>query len=150
MQKLIDELESDHEIILQKMDEMSCFLEEKNFDKTFPRLLDDLIFFEKFTFSEHHVREENVLFKWMKDQNKNSDKELINKIVADHKFLEKLLIEIRTNVEAILQKKEVVSVNVIAAELTFFLTMYREHVERETTFIFAVASALCPTEKEKI
>lgn len=148
MQNLIKELDSDHELILKKMDEMSAFLEEKDFHKTFPRLLEVLIFFEKFTFSEHHTREENILFKWMKDQNKNSDKELINKIVDDHKFLEKMLIQVRNNVEAFLNKKDVVSVNVIAAELTFFLTMYREHVERESSFIFAVASALCPPEKD--
>lgn len=147
MQKLIKELDSDHELILKKMDEMSAFLEEKDFSKTFPRLLEVLKFFEKFTFSEHHTREENILYKWMKDQNKNSDKDLINKIVDDHKFLEKLLIEIRTHVESILNKKEAVSENVIAAELTFFLTMYREHVERESSFIFVVANALCPTEK---
>lgn len=144
MQKLIDELDRDHELILKKMDEMSSFLAERDFEKTFPQLLNVLIFFESFTFSEHHIREENVLFKWMKEQNKNADKELIDKIIGDHKTLEKLLTKIKDNVEAILQNKKSVSVNTIAAELTFFLTVYREHVERETTFIFSIASALCP------
>jgi hemerythrin-like domain-containing protein len=143
MQQLINELNNDHELITEKINEMSMFLSLKNFEEILPKLLKSILFFENFTFTEHHRREENVLYKWMVDQNKTSDKELISKIIDDHKSLEKLVKDLRLNIESNLNGNKQVSTVSIGADLSFLITKYREHIERETSFIFVIAESMC-------
>ena len=142
MQKLIDELNVDHDLIIKKMDEIYSLLSVKNFEETFPNLLEIILFFETFAFKEHHIREHKVLFQWMMDQNKNSDKSLINKIINDHKILEALMVNLRNGVEAFLNKTSSVPTSTIGSDLSYFVVKYREHLDQESKFIFAIASAL--------
>lgn len=141
MKKLIDELNKDHEIIGGKIDQLSELLREKA-QTSFPKIFEVISFFGHFTFSEHHKREEHVLYKWMLEQNKNADSELIKVIINEHKELELLGKKIAENIQSHLESTPKVSVLTVESDVSYFIARYREHVEKEERFIFAIAEAL--------
>ncbi len=141
MKKLISELNSDHERIESKLEILAQILSEPDFKNSLSKIQETLSFFETFTFKEHHRREEDVLYKWMLEQNKDSDRELINKIISEHRFLEEIANNLKKEVELALKNKES-KLGKIGADLSYFVTAYTEHAERESSFIFVIAETL--------
>jgi hemerythrin-like domain-containing protein len=141
MKKLISELNSDHELIENKLEVLAQILSEPEFKNNLSKIKEALIFFETFTFKEHHRREEDILYKWMLEQNKDSDRELINKIISEHRFLEEIANNLKKEVEFAIKNNDN-KLGKIGADLSYFVTAYTEHAERESSFIFVIAETL--------
>lgn len=90
-----------------------------------------------FLVSEHHRREETVLFDWMLNQNVTVDEDVIARIKKDHQDLELLLANINN------EKDE----EALAYTLQDFIDLYREHVALEEKFIFQIARGLLTVKK---
>lgn len=141
MKELIALLDKDHEMVSSELEKLDNLVSSKNLVEKLKEILTVVFFFEKFVVSEHHKREEEVLYKWMLGQNKHADKELIQKIVDEHKALEKIVTDVREKIEIAIKTNET-HVAGIGAELSLLVSKYREHIERESGFIFIIASAL--------
>ena len=102
-----------------------------------------LHFFEEFIFKVHHQREEELLYKWMVKQNKNSDSQLIEKIIGEHNtFLDEGR-RITAEIQKFLQnKKDAPTLGSIRYDLSHFLNLYVSHIEKEETFIYLIAEGL--------
>lgn len=148
MKEVIDILIEDHKIITQKIDDLYSLL-HLGPDESFEKILKILSFFNEFTFTGHHQREGQILYAWMVKQNKNSDTLLMDRINAEHTALEKLGSGIAQSVENYLSKKAGASAVSALADLSYLITKYREHIEREETFIFMIAESLKLSQKEE-
>jgi hemerythrin-like domain-containing protein len=148
MKEVIDILVEDHKIITQKIDELYSLLPLKP-EESFTQILQIFSFFNEFTFKGHHQREGQVLYTWMVKQNKNSDTMLMDRINNEHIMLEKLAQNIVQTITNCLSNKPEASAISALAELSFMITKYREHIEREESFIFMIAESLKLSEKEE-
>lgn len=140
MKELIYELNKDHELIEAFLDKMEALIHETNFSKNLHELSVLAEDFEKLSVL-HHAREEKVLYPWMMKQNKSSDKELIERIVDDHRALEKKVGDIRAQINEALSDKNYTYGN-LGYALTLLISKYKEHAERESSFIFLIAESL--------
>lgn len=141
MKEVIDLLADDHEVITLKIDELYSLLYVEPQDGL-PRIAEILSFFDDFTFKHHHQREERVLYNWMLGQNEKADSGLIQKIMDDHKDFENSSREIKHSIENYLNKTPSATPVSILYDLSLFITKYREHIEREESFIFEIANGL--------
>lgn len=147
MKEVIKLLADDHESITGKIDEMYSLLNVDPKD-SFSKIYEILSFFNDFTFKLHHAREEKVLYTWMLRQNEKSDAVLIQKIMDEHAFFEKSSHEIMNSIDNHLKKLPGETPVSILSDLSLFITKYREHIEREETFIFQIADGLKITASE--
>lgn len=140
MKELIYELNKDHEQIEVFLDKMEALIHETNFSKNLHELSALAEEFEKLSLL-HHAREEKILYPWMLKQNKSSDKELIERIIEDHRALEKKVGVIRSEMAAAAADQNYVYGN-LGYALTILISKYKEHAERESSFIFLIAESL--------
>lgn len=90
-----------------------------------------------FLVSEHHKREDTILYEWMLNQNVTVDQDIIARIKKEHEELEHLL-------ENINKEKDETT---LAYDLKDFVDLYREHVALEEQFIFQIARGLLGVKK---
>ena len=147
MKDLIRELNNDHEIISQVMSSLEGHLHKNNFSESLRELQSSLNVLSETMLANHHEKEEKYLYDWMIKQNKNSDKELIRKLVDDHKCFEVSLQKIKADIEKYLNNSESVSIGGIGSDLNLLVVQYKEHLDRESNFIFYIAETLSQKEK---
>lgn len=148
MKEVINLLAEDHEAITDKIDQLHSLLNGEP-QNTFPKIVEILSFFDQFTFKHHHQREEKVLYNWMIGQNEKADTSLIQKIMDDHKTFENSSKEMKLSIEKYLNNIPGPTPVSILYDLSLFITKYREHIEREESFIFAIADGLKISKSEK-
>lgn len=142
MKALISELNKEHEIIAQVMSSLEGYLHRNNFSESMRELQASLGGLTRDLLVAHHEKEEKYLYDWMVKQNKESDKELIQKLVDDHKYFEESLQQIKSDIDKFIISPESVSLAGIGSDLNFLVIKYKEHLERETYFIFYIAESL--------
>lgn len=142
MKEIIKILVEDHQKIANKLSDLDQLLINKS-DKSLSDIAQILKFFNDFTFRGHHLREDEVLYAWMRTQNPNSDTTVMDRIKSEHDRLEKMCDQIQKSIES--SPKEV-----ILSDVKDFITLYFEHMEKEEKFIFMIAEGLglCGSEKE--
>lgn len=124
----------EHKQINHQLELLESFIKEQIFfQQEILKLLKNL---NSFTLSGHHETEEQILFKWMLDQNPNADKTIINKIISEHKELDSLLHGLITDIE------NGTPINSLKFEMLNFVQMYQEHIDLEENFIFLIAKGL--------
>lgn len=141
MNKLIEELNEDHHRIDQFMTKLESAIAGSSFIQKLLEMEGEFVEFANKHLVSHHEKEEKFLYHWMVEQNKNSDKDLIKKMIDDHKFFEEkakwIIAELGKNKS---------SANYPLAQLGFevsdFVKKYKEHLTRETNFIFVIAEGL--------
>jgi len=144
MKDIIEILCNEHRIIDEKIKQLDEFTNLKEIDLYQP--LQEILQFLKNEITEkHHRRENEVLYTWMVEQNKNADTELINRIISEHNYIDKLIQECLN----IMNKPQD---NYIALKMKILdlTTSYKAHMEKEEKFIFQIANALkCSNRKSK-
>lgn len=117
--------------------------------ESFTHLVKSLEFFKTFTFKGHHVREEDVLYAWMGNQNKNSDTSIMDRIKNEHKQLEGLGLTLLDAINNSIAKKATMTEISILSDLNDFVVIYMEHIEKEENFIFMIAEGLKLTKEQE-
>lgn len=142
MKEIIKILVDDHQKIAKQISDLDQILINRS-DKSLTEVAQILKFFKEFTFKGHHLREDEVLYAWMRSQNPNSDTTVMDRIRSEHGRLEKMCEQIHKDLES--SPKEA-----ILSDLKDFITLYLEHMEKEEKFIFMIAEGLglCGNEKE--
>lgn len=140
MKELIYDLNKDHEQIEAFLDKMEALINDANFSKNLHELSVLAEEFEKLSVL-HHAREEKILYPWMLKQNKSSDKELIERIIADHRSLEEKVGKVRAEISTASNDQNY-SLGNLGYGLTTLISRYKEHAERESSFIFLIAESL--------
>lgn len=138
---LLTELENDHILIDKKIDELEILC-TKNAEEVLMKVQGILNFFNEFVFNGHHQREEKILYHWMLQQNQNADNHLIQHVINEHRRLEKMVDFILRNMDLYFDKKESPTPAATLSEVSLFVSIYREHVSRESGFIFKIAEAI--------
>jgi len=138
---LLTELENDHTLIDKKIDELEVLC-TKNAEEVLMKVRGILNFFNEFVFNGHHQREEKVLYHWMLKQNQNADNHLIQHVINEHRRLEKMADAILRDMDLYFDKKESPTPTATLSEVSLFVSVYREHVSRESGFIFKIAEAI--------
>lgn len=141
MKSLIDDLNKEHLMIDEFMRRLESAVAGTNF---LPKLIEMGKKFEHFSsehLANHHLKEEKFLYHWMVEQNKNSDKELIRKMIEDHKVFEQKALWIIRELE-LATKLDYKNAATLGYEVSSFLSNYREHLIRETSFVFQIAEGL--------
>ncbi len=138
---LLKELDNDHELIDKKINELDELC-KKNAAEVLMKAAGVLAFFNEFVFNGHHQREEKVLYHWMLKQNQNSDNFLIQHVINEHRRLEKMADQINRDMDLFLNKEQGPTPVAILADVSLFVSVYREHVERESGFIFKIAEVI--------
>lgn len=151
MKEIIELLAGDHGVITAKIDEIET-MQNNDSKESFKKIAEVLSFFDDFTFKSHHQKEEKILYDWMMKQNAKSDTALIKKIVDDHESFEKNSKKIQGSIEKYLKDTPGVTPVSIHYDISLFISRYREHMEREESFIFQIAESLkiSPTELLKL
>lgn len=139
--ELIAKLNEDHSIVSEKVHLLSTLI-NLHPEEGFPKIIEELKFFETFIFSVHHKREEEVLYKWMVGQNKNSDSQLIQRIIDEHNTFSNDAKKIIKDMENYLAKNNSAPIATIRYNLARFLSTYVEHMEKEESFIYLIAEGL--------
>ncbi len=141
MNKIIEELNEDHLKIDQFMTKLESTIAGSDYINHLLEIETELISFAENHLIAHHKKEEDFLYKWMIEQNKNSDKELIRKMVNDHELFEAkakwIIVEIAKHKSGIK-----ISLAELGLEISDFVNKYKEHLNRETDFIFFIADGL--------
>jgi hemerythrin-like domain-containing protein len=140
MKELIADLNKDHERIENYLDNMEPLLHVADFKKNLEPLYTLINDFGKLSVL-HHAREEEILYPWMIDQNKNSDRDLISKIIEEHRLLEKKVEHIQKEISQALIDPGYPCGN-LGYDLSVLIAHYREHAERESSFVFLIAEKL--------
>jgi len=140
MKELIVELNRDHELIDRQLEDLEQLISEMDFHRQLSSIQEQMELFYDLS-RLHHKREETVLYPWMLNQDSHSDKNLISKIIDDHRELENLVQEI---VKEIVKARESESskLGTLGYEITLLIAKYREHAMRESSFIFLIAESL--------
>lgn len=141
MKSLIDDLNNEHLMIDEFMRRLASAVAGTNF---LPKLIEMGKEFEHFSsehLANHHLKEEKFLYHWMVEQNKNSDKELIRKMIEDHKIFEQKALWILQEIE-LAKKLDYKNTATLGYEVSSFLTSYQEHLIRESNFVFQIAEGL--------
>ena len=139
--ELIAMLNKDHEIVSAKIYQLNVLINLPA-EEAFPKIVELLNFFDDFIFKIHHKREENLLYSWMMKQNKNSDTQLIQKIIDDHDAFSVFAKKIILDIENHLQDKPSPTVGAIRYDLSLFIANYVDHIEKEESFIYLIAESL--------
>lgn len=141
MKEVIERLNEEHKLIEQKLDELESLISKNDFHQELDQILERVGFFEQYACISHHQTEEKLLYHWMLVQNKNADKELIERIVAEHRYLEELVSKIKNETMADINDSKI-PLGELGEDLSFLISKYREHAERESSFIFVIADTL--------
>lgn len=141
MKQIISNLNDDHSLIENFMRRMDIAIAETNFVENLLSMEDEIVIFLKNALIEHHHKEEKFLYHWMVEQNKNSDKDLINRMIDDHKMFEEKAEWIISELALAKDKAYKNHVN-FCYEISVFLRRYKEHLTRENNFIFLIAEGL--------
>ncbi len=140
MKELIVELNRDHELIDRQLEDLEQLISETDFHRQLSSIQEQMQLFYDLS-RLHHKREETVLYPWMLKQHSDSDKDLITKIIDDHRDLENRVLEI-VNEIATVKESEDSSLGNLGYNISFLITKYREHASRESSFIFVIAESL--------
>lgn len=130
----IGSLLQEHKQISRELELLESFIKERKFPQQ--EILGFLTNLNSYTLSGHHEKEEQILFKWMLDQNPNADKTIINKIIDEHMELDGLLQGLIKDIN------NGVSIDSLKFDMLNFMEMYREHIDLEENFIFLIAKGL--------
>lgn len=141
IRELIAKLNQDHEIVSAKIYQLNSLINLPA-EESFPKIVEMLNFFEDFIFKIHHKREEELLYSWMVKQNKNSDTQLIQKIIDDHNAFSEFAKKIVIDIENHFQNKPAPTVGSIRYDLSLFIGNYVDHIEKEESFIYLIAESL--------
>ncbi|WP_127716268.1 hemerythrin domain-containing protein [Halobacteriovorax sp. HLS] len=141
MKEIINQLKDDHIRVNASLDKMEQLIDTP-LETSRDELVSEFQFFKDFACKIHHKRESEVLYNWMKKQNPEADKEIIERINEEHKSLES---EVNNFIEKItkMAKEEE---NTILCDIEQFIRVYKQHIEKEEKFIFLIAQQL--TEKK--
>lgn len=137
MKEVIDQLKEDHIRVNASLDKMKLLI-DSSIDETKEDLLSEFNFFKDFACNIHHKRESDVLYKWMKEQNPQSDKEIITRINDEHSLLEKDVNNYIQRINTTTKKEE----NNLLCDIEQFIRTYKQHIEKEEKFIFLIAQQL--------
>ena len=148
MKDIIKILEEDHKKITKEIYDIENLLNLKPED-SFSRLAEKLSSFRDFTFKGHHLREDEILYAWMRSQNSNSDTVVMDRIKSEHNRLEKLGDKIYAAIQNSLNSAGDTSQQIILGDLKDFITLYFEHMDKEEKFIFMIAEGLNLGETEQ-
>ena len=141
MKDVIERLNEEHKLIETKLNELETLISKNDFHQDLDSILEMIGFFEQYACISHHQTEEKLLYHWMLAQNKNSDKELIERIVSEHRYLEGLVSKIKNETMADINDTKK-PLGELGEDLSFLISKYREHAERESSFIFVIAESL--------
>lgn len=141
MKKLIDELNDEHVYIDNFMCKLELAVAGTHFLNNLLEMEGEFISFANKHLLDHHAKEEKFLYHWMVEQNKNSDKELIRKMIDDHKNFEESAKWIISEM-AHAKKGEYQNHANLGFKISEFLKNYQEHLNRESHFIFLIAEGL--------
>lgn len=137
MKNLVEVLLDDHQMIASRIEQLENldFLRDL---KNTGGVLDWLKHFDslKNLIVLHHEKEDQVLYRWMIDQNKNADKNLIDVIVKEHKDINALLDRID---DCRLHNIQFLELRSLLVQL---LDSYKLHMIKEEKFIYVIAQAL--------
>jgi len=140
MKELIVELNRDHELIDRQLEDLEQLISAKDFHRQLSSIQEQMQLFYDLS-RLHHNREETVLYPWMLKQHSDSDKDLISKIIDDHRDLENRVLEIVNEIATAKQSNDSHLGN-LGYNISYLITKYREHAVRESTFIFVIAESL--------
>ncbi|GEM_PF-647894 len=130
----IGSLLQEHKQISRELELLESFIKERKFPQQ--EILGFLTNLNSFTLSGHHEKEEQILFRWMLDQNPNADKTIIKKIIDEHIELDGILQGLIKDIN------HGVSIDSLKFDMLNFMEMYREHIDLEENFIFLIAKGL--------
>lgn len=141
MNKIIIDLNEDHLKIDDFMTKLELAIAGSNYIDRLLEIESEFVDFAEKHLVAHHKKEEDFLYKWMIEQNKNSDKDLIKKMVNDHEQFEA---KAKWILNQLNQHKSGVKVSLaeLGLEVSDFVNKYKEHLTRETEFIFFIADGL--------
>ncbi len=148
MKEIIELLENDHKIIADKIADLKRLM-SLDPETSFSQIATDLAFFQDFTFKGHHLREDEILYTWMRLQNPKSDTAVMDRIKNEHTHLEKLGTKILISVQNYQKNTPDSSIVTIISNLNDFINLYIEHMEKEEKFIFMIAEGLRLSKNEK-
>ena len=141
MKEIIEILENDHKISAEKIIDIEKLMAADP-EESFTQIVTDLTFFQDFTFRGHYLREDEILYTWMRLQNPNSDTAVMDRIKNEHTQLEnlgtKILVAIKNHQ---LNTPDTTNVTIFS-NLNDFINLYIEHMEKEEKFIFMIAEGL--------
>lgn len=141
-QDLIAELESEHLDIREKLLQLDRFLERPLLDVA-SDLEKIFSYITGFVFNQHQKKETDLLFSWLKIQNNNSDREIIDNICSEHDFFKKEINAIKKDLQMFLKNGDgEIYESEIVDRITDLIIIYRQHIEEEEKFIFLIAKAL--------
>lgn len=141
MKNIIAQLHEDHVVIDSFMKKLESAIADSDFMKSLFALEDEFVEFSKVTLNDHHIKEEEFIYRWMIDQNKNSDKILIRRMIEDHKKFEE-------KAQWIIEELNLAKDNFYKShanfcyEISLFVRNYEEHLLKENNFIFLIAENL--------
>lgn len=141
MNKIIEELNEDHLKIDQFMTKLESTIVGSDYIDHLLEIEAEFMSFAESHLIAHHKKEEDFLYKWMIEQNKNSDKDLIRKMVNDHELFEVKARWIITEMQKHKSGNKI-SFAELGLEISDFVNKYKEHLNRETDFIFFIADGL--------
>ncbi len=141
MNKIIIDLNEDHVKIDEFMTKLESAVAGPDYIDHLLELESEFVKFAETHLVAHHQKEEEFLYKWMIEQNKNSDKDLIKKMVNDHEHFEA---KTKWILNQLNQYKGGVKIPLaeLGLEVSDFVNKYKEHLTRETEFIFFIADGL--------
>ncbi|MBP9682954.1 MAG: hemerythrin domain-containing protein [Bacteriovorax sp.] len=148
MKEIIEILVNDHKKIADEITRIEKLMTGKP-EEYFKQILQSLSFFKEFAFNEHHRREDEILYAWMRLQNPNFDAAVMDRIKNEHTQLEKLSEKIFNALSSYLKKTPICSNVTILSDLNDFIHLYVEHMVKEERFIFMIAEGLKLNKKEK-
>lgn len=141
MKKLIDELNDEHVFIDNFMRKLESAVAGTHFIKNLLAMEDEFVSFANQHLLDHHAKEEKFLYHWMVEQNKNSDKDLVRKMIDDHKMFEEsakwIILEMSRA-----KTSDYQNLANLGFKISEFLKNYQEHLTRESNFIFLIAEGL--------
>ena len=136
--KNIVQLKEDHIKVNASLDALEKALDFIDLEMILKELKIHLEFFRDFTCKVHHKRESEVLFKWLLEENPSFDRQVIDRITAEHDELE-------IQVEKFLTRVYNFSLDdksSLLCEIEDFIRGYKQHVEREEKCVFLVAEEM--------
>ena len=148
MKEIIGLLLDDHKIIHEKILDTKRLMTLPT-EESLIQLATNLSFFKDFTFKGHHLRENEILYAWMEQQNSNADTAIVNRIKHEHEQLELLSNRLLTSINNALKKNPDATNVAILSDLSDLIVLYLEHMEREEKFIFMIAEGLKLTKEQK-
>ena len=132
------QLKQDHTKVNSSIDLIEKILDLTDVDKLLIDLKVQLEFFRDFTCKIHHKRESDVLFKWLKEQNPESDQQVIDRINTEHDELEEqvnVFIDRVTNFS-------IDDKSALLSDVEDFVRKYKNHIDKEEKFIYLIAEAI--------